>query len=170
MAATKNPKLADVLEALLKGMDDFKKTVKRQENYLQNFKPQVDVKPLAELEESNETKREAYLHRIIEEVNDLKIELLETRKTIAGHNKDLLGIYRFIKSRTLVYATLIFVFLFSLACFSSYYAGKNYFDKSHYDQLKQENQIHKLYFDENPKQESRFNEWLDEKSSKKAEE
>ena len=169
MAATKKPKLADVQEALLKEMDDFRKTVKKQENYLQNFKPQVNVEPLTELEKSNETKREAYMNRIIEEVSDLKVELLETRKTIAGQNKDLLGIYRFIKSRTLIYTTLIFVFLFSLACFSSYYAGKNYLDKSDYDQLKQKNEIHKAYFDENPKLESRFNKWVDENSSKKAE-
>lgn len=166
--AAKTPKLTEVLEALLKQIDDFKKTVKRQEIYLQNFKPQVNVEPLIELERSNEFKKEAHLRRINEELSDFKIELLDLKDTIKKHNKDLSAVHRFIKSRALIYATLIFMFLLSLACFSSYYAGKKYFDKSDYDQLKHKNEVHRAYFDENPELKSKFNKWVDENKSKGA--
>ena len=62
---------------------------------------------------------------------------------------------------------LTFVFLFSLASFSSYYDGNNYLNKSNYDQLKQDNEVYEANFNENPKLEFSFNGWPDEKSTKK---
>ena len=142
MAKTKTPKLAEAIDVLLNQMEDFKKTVDGQKSTLANFKVEVDVGPLRELELYIEKKRrenfDAFQSSLSNELSDLKTLMNNFIDRSRTQHQEITKIQKFIKSRALIYFTLIFLFLISLAGFASYYAGKNYNAKSNLEQLENE--------------------------------
>lgn len=163
MAKQTQPKVSELVEVLIQQLSQFEKVINDRNTILtksisklNNIQIKINNEDFIELEQINESNREA-----------LDDDFKNFHKQTVKNNIELLKIHENVSSKRLLYLIIINIFLFSVTGLSMYVAINNQVNKTEYNALvKEKNDLREYinitndFFSKNPKTEVYFRDWL----------